>query len=31
LAKGTVKQVIDLNAVSQSKRNKNADTKILEN
>ena len=30
LAKGTVSKVIDLNAVSQSKRNKTADTKILE-
>ena len=29
IAKGTVKQVIDLNATSQSKRNKSADTKIL--
>lgn len=29
-AKGTVKRVIDLNAVSQSKRNKTADTRILE-
>jgi len=30
IAKGTVKQVFDLNATSQSKRNKNADTRILE-
>jgi hypothetical protein len=30
-SKGTVVKVIDLNAVSQSKRNKTADTRILEN
>jgi spore cortex formation protein SpoVR/YcgB (stage V sporulation) len=31
MAKGTVNQVLDLNATSQSKRNKNADTRILAN